>query len=107
MSFPFLGNMPQIVMGRKKHKRNYDMFQELRRKYGDLFRMDQGSKSMVFIFGPKYIKEVLVEKGQYFINRSNTELAQKLSGNKGNFDLFFLKIGKRAFIEDLNGNYFN
>jgi len=83
LTFPFLGNMPQIVMGRRKHKRNYDVFQELRQQYGDLFRISMGSKPMVFIFGPKYIKEVLVEKGQYFINRSQTELAVKLSGQKG------------------------
>jgi len=81
--FPVVGNLPQIIMRRRKHKRNYDMFQELRHEYGDLFRVNMGSNPMVFVFGSKYIREVLVEKGQYFINRSQTELARKMAGGKG------------------------
>ncbi|XP_056671009.1 cytochrome P450 2J2-like isoform X1 [Monodelphis domestica] len=66
---PLLGNFFQIDF-----KKPQVAFQEFVRKYGNVFCMELGSFTFVFVTGMPLIKEVLVNQDQVFIDRPQSVL---------------------------------
>ncbi|XP_046368570.2 cytochrome P450 1A1-like [Haliotis rufescens] len=61
--YPFLGHLP--LLGKEPHV----TFQNLRKKFGDVFRIQLGSWPALVINGKEAIKEALVDKGDAFSGR--------------------------------------
>ncbi|NXD77235.1 CP2J2 protein, partial [Halcyon senegalensis] len=77
-SLPFVGHMylmnfsnPQI------------MVQKLTEKYGDIFSMEMGSASFVFVNGLRMVKEVLVNQGENFLDRPEIPLDREVFSKIG------------------------
>ena len=78
MAFPVVGNLPQLVMGQRRTPLMYELFEEYRAQYGDMFRLSLGSKPMVIVMGKDLVRQILVTKGQLFLRRPGFYLVDKV-----------------------------
>lgn len=53
------------------------------RKYGDIFSLRLFGGQMIVISGYKRVREVLVEKGENFVDRPSIPLFEEAVGNRG------------------------
>lgn len=63
----------------------FDYFQpsQLYEKYGDIFSTQMGSTTFVFISGLRLVKEVLVNQGENFMDRSGIPIDKEVFSNIG------------------------
>ena len=62
----------------------YLSFEELAKKYGEMFHLRIGKRHMVVLTGQEVIREAFVEKGEYFSNRPTfTPLVKYTHNGKG------------------------
>ena len=78
MAFPVVGNLPQLVLGQRRTPLMYELFEEYRAQYGDMFRLSLGSKPMVIVMGKDLVRQILVTKGQLFLRRPGFYLVDKV-----------------------------
>lgn len=64
--FPLIGNIPQVTGGEFDKK-----LQKFRDQFGDIFRLQLGQMTTVFVFGLKNIEDVLLGKEEKFDMRPN------------------------------------
>ncbi|XP_065511677.1 cytochrome P450 2J4-like isoform X2 [Caloenas nicobarica] len=57
--------------------------QKLNEKYGDIFGLEMGTASFVFVNGLQMIKEVLVNQGENFLDRPEMALYKELFSKRG------------------------
>ncbi|XP_067996835.1 cytochrome P450 2J2-like isoform X3 [Melanerpes formicivorus] len=79
LALPFIGHLYLMDM-----KDPTKAMQKLTEEYGDIFSMHMGSTSFVLVSGQQLIKEVLVNKGEDFIDRPDFPIEQHIFSNKGN-----------------------
>ncbi|XP_071081445.1 cytochrome P450 2J4-like [Haliotis cracherodii] len=81
-AFPVVGNMPQMA----GIKDVYRFMMKLRLRYGDVFRLKIGPMTTVVVCGPSLVRDTLVNKGSYVINRPNwIYIIDKIFKGKGVF----------------------
>ncbi|XP_067996832.1 cytochrome P450 2J2-like isoform X2 [Melanerpes formicivorus] len=78
LALPFIGHLYLMDM-----KDPTKAMQKLTEEYGDIFSMHMGSTSFVLVSGQQLIKEVLVNKGEDFIDRPDFPIEQHIFSNKG------------------------
>lgn len=80
-SYPIIGNLKDL----DGYEVPYQAFSVLAKKYGPVVNLKLGVVDAVVINGIEHIKEVLINKAQYFDSRPNFRRYQLLfSGNKEN-----------------------
>ncbi|XP_005498962.2 cytochrome P450 2J2 [Columba livia] len=57
--------------------------QKLNEKYGDIFGLEMGTASFVFVNGLRMVKEVLVNQGENFLDRPEMALYKEVFSNRG------------------------
>ncbi|XP_019329688.1 PREDICTED: cytochrome P450 2J6 isoform X2 [Aptenodytes forsteri] len=77
-SFPFVGHIHLLNFSNPQI-----MVQKLTEKYGDIFSMQLGSTSFVFINGLRMVKEVLVNQGENFIDRPEIPIDSEVFSSIG------------------------
>uniref|UniRef100_A0A8D2Q5I1 Uncharacterized protein n=1 Tax=Varanus komodoensis TaxID=61221 RepID=A0A8D2Q5I1_VARKO len=77
---PFLGNVPHV--GAKKP---LSEIQKLREKYGNVFGLQLGSMKFVVVSGLPLVKEVLVHRGEDFVDRPEMPFTREVFGSYGEF----------------------
>lgn len=83
-AFPVVGNMPQMA----GIKDVYRFMMKLRLRYGDVFRLKIGPMTTVVVCGPSMVRDTLVNKGSYVINRPNwIYIIDKIFKGKGECEL--------------------
>ena len=92
--FPVVGNLPQLLLAQRRSPLMYRAFDEWRAQYGDMFRLSLGSKPMVIIMGKDLVRDLLVKKGQSFVNRPGFYLVNQI----------FQGLGKEPGQQDLRIN---
>uniref|UniRef100_A0A0L8HI14 Cytochrome P450 n=1 Tax=Octopus bimaculoides TaxID=37653 RepID=A0A0L8HI14_OCTBM len=65
IAFPIIGNLPQMISGTDL----YSKMKDLRKQYGDIFRLKVGSDTFVFVCKTELILEGLVKKGDQLKGR--------------------------------------
>ncbi|KAM7274335.1 hypothetical protein ACFE04_028999 [Oxalis oulophora] len=64
--WPLVGNLFQVIL----HRRNFVfVVGELRAKYGPIFTMQMGQRTMIIVSSPDLIHEALVQRGPTFASR--------------------------------------
>ncbi|KAM6262048.1 LOW QUALITY PROTEIN: cytochrome P450 2J2-like [Porphyrio hochstetteri] len=77
-ALPFIGHMYLVDF-----KDPHVMVQKLVEKYGEIFSVQMGSMSFVFINGLRMVKEVLVNQGENFIDRPEIPIDKEIFSNMG------------------------
>ncbi|KAF1418503.1 Cytochrome P450 2J2, partial [Spheniscus magellanicus] len=77
-SFPFVGHIHLLNFSNPQI-----MVQKLTEKYGDIFSVQLGSTSFVFINGLRMVKEVLVNQGENFIDRPEIPIDSEVFSSRG------------------------
>ncbi|XP_033744192.1 cytochrome P450 2C25-like [Pecten maximus] len=89
--YPLVGNFPLFISGNRPK-----LFDQLRRKYGDVFSLQLGSRRMVVINGYEARKEAFVKQADVFSERPTADYVSIRSSNgkevigKSNGDAFAL-----------------
>ncbi|KFV68627.1 Cytochrome P450 2J2 [Dryobates pubescens] len=78
LALPFIGHLYLLDL-----KDPTKAMQKLTEKYGDIFNIDMGSTSFLLVSGQQLIKEVLVNKGEDFIDRPDFPIEQYVFSSKG------------------------
>ncbi|XP_072723773.1 cytochrome P450 2J2 [Ciconia boyciana] len=77
-SFPFVGHIHLLNFSNPQI-----MVQKLIEKYGDIFSVQVGSASFVFVNGLRMVKEVLVNQGENFMDRPEIPLDKEIFSKMG------------------------
>ncbi|XP_075566680.1 cytochrome P450 2J4 isoform X2 [Pelecanus crispus] len=77
-SLPFVGHIYLLNFSNPQI-----MVQKLTEKYGDIFSVQMGSTSFVFINGLRMVKEVLVNQGENFMDRPEIPIDREVFSNMG------------------------
>ncbi|XP_010206003.2 cytochrome P450 2J2 [Colius striatus] len=77
-SLPFVGHIYLM-----NFKNPWSTVEKLAEKYGNIFSIQIGGISNVFINGPRMVKEVLVNQGENFLDRPETPLSGDMFNKKG------------------------
>ncbi|KAJ6363988.1 hypothetical protein OIU76_029013 [Salix suchowensis] len=64
--WPLVGNLFQVILERRHF---IFIIRDLRRKYGPIFTMQMGQRTLVIVTSPDLIHEALVQKGSVFASR--------------------------------------
>ncbi|XP_062590120.1 cytochrome P450 2H1-like [Saccostrea cucullata] len=79
-AWPIVGNLPQL---KGKLGFYYDVL-DFREGYGDIFRLQMGVHNVIFVFGHRYVQELLCKKGHLVTKRPNwMYIPDKLLHGKG------------------------
>lgn len=96
-SYPIIGNLKDL----DGYEVPYQAFSVLAKKYGPVVNLKLGVVDAVVINGIEHIKEVLINKAQYFDSRPNFRRYQLLfSGNKENCK--YAKVSQPKIKANLN-----
>ncbi|OWF46611.1 cytochrome P450 2J6-like [Mizuhopecten yessoensis] len=76
--YPLVGNFPLVLSGKRS-----DTFRKLQRKYGEVFRLQLGSRRMVVISGYNALREAFVKHGDVFSERPEDYVFKRFSNYKG------------------------
>lgn len=83
---PFLGNLlsvnPETVL---------DTFQEYRRKYGEVFSLITGSKTLVVISGYDTLREIFIKHGDVTSERPDIFITREVGKFKGTTEQFYFE----------------
>ncbi|XP_033742771.1 cytochrome P450 2C37-like [Pecten maximus] len=74
--YPLVGNFPLLMSGNRPK-----LFDQLRRKYGDVFSLQLGSRRMVVINGYEALKEAFVKQADVFSERPQADYASIRTSN--------------------------
>jgi hypothetical protein len=78
--WPVVGNLPQLC---GKHGFYYEVL-KFRQRYGDIFRLQMGVHNVMFVFGHRYVQELLCKNGDLVTKRPNwMYVPDKLLHKKG------------------------
>ncbi|GAB0193229.1 cytochrome P450, family 2, subfamily J, polypeptide 22 [Grus japonensis] len=77
-SLPFIGHIYLLDFTNP-----HTLVQKLTEKYGDIFSVQLGSTSFVFVNGLRMVKEVLVHQGENFIDRPEVPLDKEIFSRIG------------------------
>ncbi|XP_036354372.1 cytochrome P450 2B1-like [Octopus sinensis] len=80
-ALPIIGNLLHVL----SITDFYSMLKELRKQYGDIFKLKIGPYNYVFVCKTETILEGLVKKGQHLNGRSSLYALDKVFRNKGIF----------------------
>lgn len=75
---PFLGNLTNLNPNAVQQT-----FREYRLKYGDIFSLILGSKTMIVVNGMDALKEIFVKNADSMSNRADTFLTEVIANYKG------------------------
>ncbi|KAJ9169069.1 hypothetical protein P3X46_020537 [Hevea brasiliensis] len=64
--WPFVGNLFQVILQRRHF---IFLIRDLRAKYGPIFTMQMGQRTLVIVTSPELIHEALIQKGSVFASR--------------------------------------
>ncbi|CAI9729725.1 cytochrome P450 2B4-like [Octopus vulgaris] len=78
-ALPIIGNLLQVL----SITEFYSMLKELKKQYGDIFKLKIGPYNYVFVCKTETILEGLVKKGQHLNGRSSLYVLDKVFQNKG------------------------
>lgn len=88
---PFLGNLlsvnPETVL---------DTFQEYRRKYGEVFSLITGSKTLVVISGYDTLREIFIKHGDVTSERPDIFITREVGKFKGITVQFYFESDKQS-----------
>ncbi|KAI3923838.1 hypothetical protein MKX01_000652 [Papaver californicum] len=64
--WPIVGNLFQVARSGKPF---FEFVRDMRPKYGDIFALQMGSRTMIIVSSAELVHEALIEKGQIFATR--------------------------------------
>lgn len=93
--FPVIGHL-HLLAG---YEIPYQAFAVLRRKYGDIVRLQLGGVKSLMVSGHKSIREILVTKGHHFDSRPNFQRYSMLfSGDKENCEYIKVSVENLGYV---------